>query len=461
MTSNVTGIIDPSSESFPFSTSSTSAASGDTSTYDVTPPIDAAPFDYVIYMPDLGAARHQWTDDRAFLPTTLTYSLTFVLGVLGNSVVVFALLGDARGRSVTSSFLASLAVADVIFLVVCVPYEIGAKMSSIWNGGNFLCKMAGFVEMLSGCSSVLNLTAVSIERYAVIVHPIKARSWCSSGRTNRILFIVWTSAIIISSPAVYIMKKTQGLFYNSDNYVIVMTCSDNNVSETMERIVFSWYQLVIMFVLPVVVIIFCYVYVIRVLWQSTKDLDRLTQGERFSEEECRQRLTQSRNRLRYRSADVGHFDARKARIQVIKMLLTIIVIFFFCWGPKYVLNIMKRHELSILHTDSAFHIMLIVNLMPYVQSCVNPVIYSFMSNNFRSSLRTQFRRLRQCCFRFPAARRHPRSLRYRSDGTGAVAGTGAGGAYDLESIDRWSTGGRATRLKTVTANTCESALSEV
>lgn len=39
------------------------------------------------------------------------------------------------------------------------------------------------------------------------------------------------------------------------------------------------------------------------------------------------------------------------------MLLTIIAVFFCCWGPKWVLNVMKRHQLSILHSDSAFYIM--------------------------------------------------------------------------------------------------------
>ena len=36
------------------------------------------------------------------------------------------------------------------------------------------------------------------------------------------------------------------------------------------------------------------------------------------------------------------------------MLLTIIVVFLICWGPKLILNILKRHELDMLHHDKAF-----------------------------------------------------------------------------------------------------------
>ena len=40
--------------------------------------------------------------------------------------------------------------------------------------------------------------------------------------------------------------------------------------------------------------------------------------------------------------------------QVIKMLLAVIGLFLICWGPKLILNIMKRHHLRILHSNSAF-----------------------------------------------------------------------------------------------------------
>ena len=65
----------------------------------------------------------------------------------------------------TSSFLISLAVADLLFLLVCVPFEMTAKLAAVWAGGLVLCKLAGFIEMLSATSSVINLTAVSVERY--------------------------------------------------------------------------------------------------------------------------------------------------------------------------------------------------------------------------------------------------------------------------------------------------------
>jgi hypothetical protein len=73
------------------------------------------------------------------------------------------------------------------------------------------------------------------------------------------------------------------------------------------------------------------------------------------------------------------------------MLLIIICFFFCCWGPKLVLNVMKKHQVPVLQTESAFYISLVLSLLPYTQSCVNPVIYGFMSSKFRQSL------IRSCC----------------------------------------------------------------
>ena len=128
------------------------------------PPIAVDEFDEHYCFPNLNQISESWTEDPAFIPTTLVYGITFSLGVVGNSLVVFALLGDRKARNVTSSFLVSLAVADLVFLIICVPYESSKKLVSYWAGGKILCKVAGFVEMLTAAASVLNLTAVSVER---------------------------------------------------------------------------------------------------------------------------------------------------------------------------------------------------------------------------------------------------------------------------------------------------------
>jgi len=43
-------------------------------------------------------------------------------------------------------------------------------------------------------------------------------------------------------------------------------------------------------------------------------------------------------------------------LQLIRMLLIIVGVFFICWGPKLLLNAMKKHQLHVLRTEAAFDI---------------------------------------------------------------------------------------------------------
>ena len=59
-----------------------------------------------------------------------------------------------------------------------------------------------------------------------------------------------------------------------------MSCEDSNFNADIERVIFAWYQFLLMFVIPTAVMVYCYTIVIRVLWISTKQLAQMTQTNR-------------------------------------------------------------------------------------------------------------------------------------------------------------------------------------
>lgn len=103
-------------------------------------------------------------------------------------------------RSPTAVFLVSLAVADLLLILVLVPLETLEYFMITWGGLSSICKTIAYVEGISAFATVLNLVAVSIERFLVIVYPMRARSWCTMSSTRKGLVIIWGLALILSTP---------------------------------------------------------------------------------------------------------------------------------------------------------------------------------------------------------------------------------------------------------------------
>ena len=70
------------------------------------------------------------------------------------------------------------------------------------------------------------------------------------------------------------------LFYDATSFLVVPTCGDREADRTGGK-VFAWYQLIVIFVLPLLVMLYAYSLVIVELWFSSKDLARLNQADRW------------------------------------------------------------------------------------------------------------------------------------------------------------------------------------
>ena len=116
------------------------------------------------YPGDIEELRNAWVFAPQFIPTMVISAFAFLIGVVGNILVILTVMRDKKKRSVTTSFMVSLACADILFLCVCVPYQAIQHVLIHWALGPILCKVSEFIEMLSAVASILNLSSVSVER---------------------------------------------------------------------------------------------------------------------------------------------------------------------------------------------------------------------------------------------------------------------------------------------------------
>lgn len=90
------------------------------------------------------------TDSQEFEATFIVvlYSLTFVVGVLGNGLLLGVLGQSRRTWSVTDTFILHLALADVLLLVTLPMWAMQAAQADGWTFGTPLCKITGSVFMV-------------------------------------------------------------------------------------------------------------------------------------------------------------------------------------------------------------------------------------------------------------------------------------------------------------------------
>lgn len=90
------------------------------------------------------------TSGREFEATSIIvlYLLAFVVGVLGNGLLLLVLVQNRRTWTVTDTFILHLAVADVLLLVTLPTWAAQAAQDKGWTFGTPLCKITGAVFMV-------------------------------------------------------------------------------------------------------------------------------------------------------------------------------------------------------------------------------------------------------------------------------------------------------------------------
>lgn len=136
-----------------------------------------------------------------FLPMTWVYALIFIVGVSGNLLVCLVILKRRNMKTPTNYYLFSLAVSDLLVLLLGMPLEV----YEMWSNYPFLFGLVGcyFKTALfeTVCfASILSVTTVSVERYVAILHPFRAKMKSTRRRALRIISALWILSVLFSLP---------------------------------------------------------------------------------------------------------------------------------------------------------------------------------------------------------------------------------------------------------------------
>ncbi|KAM8797755.1 chemerin-like receptor 1 [Eudromia elegans] len=290
--------------------------------------------------------------DIARILSVVIYSVSCVLGLLGNGLVI-AIITLKMKKSVNAVWFLNLAVADFLFNIF-LPINIAyTAMRYHWIFGKVMCKLNSFLLILNMYTSVLLLTTISFDRYVSVVFPVWSQNHRSTNLAYLVCLIIWTIGIVMSCPSLIFRDTAQASssvicfsnFSLSSNKSYLPLALARHRTVTITRFLAGY-------ILPITIITFCYIAIV---------------------------LNLRRNRL------------AKSK-KPFKIIVTIIVTFFLCWSPYHLLNLLETEPHSV--PFSVFEIGIpITTALAASNSCMNPVLYVFMGQDFKKFKVAIFSRL--------------------------------------------------------------------
>ncbi|XP_071979134.1 C5a anaphylatoxin chemotactic receptor 1-like [Engystomops pustulosus] len=272
------------------------------------------------------------------------YVLVFILGVPGNGLVIWITAFDIK-RSVNTMWFLNLAVADLL-CCLSVPFTIMSIVLEYWPLGLFACKFIPSILLISMYASVLLLTMISIDRCLLVMKPV----WCQNKRTLGKAYVAcavtWILALVFSSPSFIFRNLSTSSGKCVYSYVLV----PKEIQQTVENSI-AVYRLLIGFIIPFLVIITCYtILVVRVKKRFTQNTKTMT------------------------------------------LVLVVIAGFFICWLPYHVVGFVIAANPS--HSDTYKSIKQVDTIfvaIAFMNSCINPIIYVLMGQDFKSKFQKSIR----------------------------------------------------------------------
>ncbi|BFF89041.1 tyramine/octopamine receptor [Drosophila madeirensis] len=129
------------------------------------------------------------------------FATFIVVTVIGNTLVILAILTTRRLRTITNCFVMSLAVADLLVGIFVMPPAVAVHLTGSWQLGWVLCDIWISLDVLLCTASILSLCAISVDRYLAVTRPL---TYSRKRRSKRLalimILIVWLLALAITCP---------------------------------------------------------------------------------------------------------------------------------------------------------------------------------------------------------------------------------------------------------------------
>ncbi|XP_012587646.1 PREDICTED: atypical chemokine receptor 4 [Condylura cristata] len=272
---------------------------------------------------------------KVFLPAF--YSIAFVVGLAGNSVVVAIYAFYKKQKTKTDVYILNLAVADLLLLFTLPLWAVNAAHG--WVLGKVMCKVTSALYTINFVSGMQFLACISVDRYWAVTG---AQSAAGAGRRCGLACTcVWAAAVLLSVP--------QLVFYTVNHKARCIPIFPHYLGTAIKASI-QLLEICLGFVVPFLIMGVCYSLTARTLVRTP--------------------------------------NIKKAR--PLKVLLAVVMVFIITQLPYNIVKFCQAIDIIYaLITDCeqskrmGFAIQVTESIALF-HSCLNPVLYVFMGASFKN-----------------------------------------------------------------------------
>ncbi|KAM3601532.1 uncharacterized protein V6R79_014432 [Siganus canaliculatus] len=336
-------------------------------------------------------------DLRRAVPVGMVLAFFIMFAIVGNILVILAVVCNRHLRIPTNYFIINLAIADLLLGTTVLPVSATLEVLDSWVFGRIFCDIWAAVDVLCCTASIMSLCVISIDRYIGVRYPLQYPTIVTEKRALLAMLGVWVLAIVISIGPLLGWKQPP----SQDATVCVIT----------EEPFYALFSSLGSFYIPLAVILAMYCRVYVVAKRTTKNLEAGVMKERQENSELTLRIhcrsQQIQDLCPASKAGGGGASAARSALSVkllkfsrekkaAKTLGVVVGMFILCWLPFFMALPIGSFSSSLRPPETFFKV---IFWLGYFNSCLNPIIYPCYSREFKQAfiriLRCQWKRKRQ------------------------------------------------------------------
>lgn len=306
--------------------------------------------------------------------------------IVGNILVCVAVCMVRKLRRPCNYLLVSLAVSDLCVAVLVMPTALLYEVLGKWNFGTVFCDIWVSFDVLSCTASILNLCAISVDRYWAITKPLEYGVKRTPRRMMLCVALVWLCAACISLPPLLILGNEH---YNEAGEPTCLVCQNFG---------YQIYATLGSFYIPLSVMLFVYYQIFRAARRIVMDEKRaqtrlentINGSNAVGGGASGGGVSKDHALATTGGAIISSPHQKKLRFQLAKerkastTLGIIMSAFTVCWLPFFMLALARpfidsdSDEETIPKTLTSLFLWL-----GYANSLLNPIIYATLNRDFR------------------------------------------------------------------------------